>query len=68
VHTDATSCTEFGPPKKASQAQPGILITISDEVEREAQFEFTLAAITQNLRRLARLAARPPPVVAACVT
>ena len=27
-----------------------------------AQFEFTLAAIAQNLRRLARLVARPPPV------
>jgi transposase len=27
-----------------------------------AQFEFTLAAIAQNLRRLAKLAARPPPV------
>jgi hypothetical protein len=26
-----------------------------------AQFEFTLAAIAQNLRRLAKLAARPPP-------
>jgi len=30
-----------------------------------AQFEFTLAAIAQNLRRLAMLVARPPPV--ACV-
>jgi transposase len=30
-----------------------------------AQFEFTLAAIAQNLRRLAKLIARPPPV--ACV-
>jgi transposase len=28
-----------------------------------AQFEFTLAAISQNLRRLAKLVARPPPVV-----
>jgi transposase len=27
-----------------------------------AQFEFTLAAIAQNLRRLAKLVARPPPV------
>jgi transposase len=27
-----------------------------------AQFEFTLAAITQNLRRLAKLVARPPPI------
>ena len=27
-----------------------------------AQFEFTMAAIAQNLRRLAKLAARPPPV------
>jgi Transposase DDE domain len=33
---------------------------------RGAHFEFTLAAIAQNLRRLARLAARPPPAVAAC--
>jgi hypothetical protein len=27
-----------------------------------AQFEFTLAAIAQNLRRLAKLVARPPPL------
>jgi hypothetical protein len=27
-----------------------------------AQFEFTLAAIAQNLKRLAKLVARPPPV------
>jgi hypothetical protein len=33
-----------------------------------AQFEFTLAAIAQNLRRLAKLAARPPPIApTACV-
>src|ERR1700686_1092440 len=33
-----------------------------------AQDEFTLAAIAQNLRRLAKLVARPPPaVVAVCV-
>jgi hypothetical protein len=32
-----------------------------------AQFEFTLAAIAQNLRRLAKLMARPPPAAAACV-
>jgi hypothetical protein len=33
-----------------------------------AQFEFTLAAIAQNLRRLAKLVARPPPrEPAACV-
>ena len=33
-----------------------------------AQFEFTLAAIAQNLRRLAKLVARPPPVIpVACV-
>jgi transposase len=33
-----------------------------------AQFEFTLAAIAQNLRRLAKLLARPPPrEPAACV-
>jgi transposase len=35
---------------------------------RGAQFEFTLAAIAQNLRRLAKLIARPPPPHAvACV-
>jgi hypothetical protein len=33
-----------------------------------AQFEFTLAAIAQNLRRLAKLLVRPPPVLSiACV-
>jgi len=32
-----------------------------------AQFEFTLAAIAQNLRRLAKLTARSPPATAACV-
>src|SRR5262244_210109 len=31
-----------------------------------AQDEFTLAAIAQSLRRLARLAAQPPPAVALC--
>ena len=30
-----------------------------------AQFEFTLAAIAQNLRRLAKLVARPPPITSA---
>ena len=35
---------------------------------RGAQFEFTWAAIAQNLRRLAKLAARPPPeTVVACM-
>ena len=34
---------------------------------RGAQDEFTLAAIAQNLRRLAKLVARPPPLAAACV-
>src|SRR5499426_1687898 len=34
---------------------------------RGAQFEFTFAAIAQNLRRLAKLVARPPPTVAMCV-
>jgi hypothetical protein len=34
---------------------------------RGAQFEFTLAAIAQNLRRLAKFGARPPPLAAACV-
>ena len=35
---------------------------------RGAQFEFTLAAIAQDLRRLAKLVARPPPKVPApCV-
>ena len=28
-----------------------------------AQFEFTLAAIAQNLRRLVKLVARPPPIM-----
>ena len=33
-----------------------------------AQFEFTFAAIAQNLRRLAKLVARPPPQApTACV-
>ena len=32
---------------------------------RGAQFEFTLAAIAQNLRRLAKLVARPPPLACA---
>ena len=31
-----------------------------------AQFEFTLAAIAQNLRRLAKLVARPPPGANLC--
>jgi transposase len=31
-----------------------------------AQDEFTLAAIAQNLRRLAKLAARPPPTAVVC--
>ncbi|MGA7232843.1 MAG: IS1182 family transposase [Xanthobacteraceae bacterium] len=31
-----------------------------------AQFEFTMAAIAQNLRRLAKLVVRPPPVTEAC--
>ena len=34
---------------------------------RGAQFEFTLAAIAQNLRRLAKLAVHPPDRTAACV-
>jgi transposase len=34
---------------------------------RGAQHEFTLAAIAQNLRRLAKLLARPPPQIAVCV-
>ena len=33
---------------------------------RGAQDEFTLAAIAQNLRRLAKLIVRPPPKVATC--
>ena len=32
-----------------------------------AQFEFTLAAIAQNLRRAAKLTFRPPDRAAACV-
>jgi hypothetical protein len=31
-----------------------------------AQFAFTLAAIAQNLRRLAKLVARPPPIAPLC--
>ena len=31
-----------------------------------AQFEFTLAAIAQNLRRLAKLIARPPQIAPLC--
>ena len=34
---------------------------------RGAQDEFTLAAIAQNLRRLAKFVARPPPQATACV-
>jgi hypothetical protein len=34
---------------------------------RGAQDEFTLAAIAQNLRRLSKLAVRPPPQAATCV-
>lgn len=34
---------------------------------RGAQFEFTLAATAQNLRRLAKLIARPPPQAAECL-
>jgi hypothetical protein len=34
---------------------------------RGAQDEFTLAAIAQNLRRLAKLAVKPPPTVALCL-
>ena len=34
---------------------------------RGAQFEFTLAAIAQNLRRLAKLAVHPPDMTAKCV-
>ena len=32
-----------------------------------AQFEFMLAAIAQNLRRLAKLVVRPPPAAEACL-
>jgi len=34
---------------------------------RGAQDEFVLAAIAQNLRRLASLVARPPPTRAMCI-
>jgi hypothetical protein len=34
---------------------------------RGAQDEFVLAAIAQNLRRLARLVARPPPAEVLCI-
>ena len=33
---------------------------------RGAQDEFTLAAIAQNLRRLAKLTAQPPPAADMC--
>jgi hypothetical protein len=33
---------------------------------RGAQDEFTLAAIAQNLRRLAKLTAQSPPIAAVC--
>ena len=33
---------------------------------RGAQDEFTLAAIAQNLRRLAKLSPQPPPIAAMC--
>jgi hypothetical protein len=33
---------------------------------RGAQDEFTIAAVVQNLRRLAKLAAQPPPLAAVC--
>jgi len=35
-------------------------------VPRGAQDEFTLAAIAQNLRRLAKLVVRPPPAAVVC--
>ena len=34
---------------------------------RGAQDEFVLAAIAQNLRRLAKLVARPPPYALQCI-
>ena len=34
---------------------------------RGAQDEFTLAAIAQNLRRLAKLVGRPSPILGVCV-
>jgi hypothetical protein len=34
---------------------------------RGAEDEFTLAAIAQNLRRLSKLIARPPPAIAQCL-
>ena len=34
---------------------------------RGAQFEFTFAAIAQNLRRLAKLVVRPPPAAEVCL-
>ena len=32
-----------------------------------ARFEFTLAAIAQNLRRIAKLVDRPPPAAQVCL-
>ena len=33
LQANAISCAEFGPPKKASQAQPATIVTVSDEPE-----------------------------------
>jgi len=30
VHTDATSCAEFGQPKRCPKLRPGIIITVSE--------------------------------------
>jgi hypothetical protein len=42
------------------------LFTSSVSCPRGAQDEFVLAAIAQNLRRLAKLVARPPPYAVQC--
>ena len=53
----------FAHPQAHSAAWP-----IAPSRPSGAQFEFTLAAIAQNLRRLAKLVARPPPITSAgCV-
>ena len=48
---------------RPSQAHLRGLVRVRLRGPSGAQFEFTLAAIAQNLRRLAKLVARPPPVI-----
>ena len=57
-------------PKVANQWEKGVILRLGRlrlRGPRGAQDEFTLAAIAQNLRRLAKLTAHPPPIAAMCV-